>query len=81
MNNRTYQFYETGVIPGIPGEWHAGLLVDVDEDTMTVLGTRLMHAPTAELTAPISPEPEQTQQEELPATAQVDVTIEKEQGG
>lgn len=43
---KTYSFYMSGVIPGIPGEWHAGSIVDVDEATMTVVGTRLMNAPT-----------------------------------
>lgn len=48
MNKTTYQFSQTGTIPGIPGEWHAGLLVDVDTDTNTVVGTRLMNAPAAD---------------------------------
>lgn len=44
MNIQTWQFSQTGTIPGIPGEWHAGLLVDIDLDTNEVIGTRLMNA-------------------------------------
>ena len=34
---RTYTFPVSGYIPGIPGYWHAGQSVTVDENTMQVL--------------------------------------------
>jgi len=41
LKKQTWTFNETGTIPGIPGEWHAGQEVDIDEDTMTVVDVRL----------------------------------------
>jgi hypothetical protein len=41
MNKQTWVFYETtGVIPGIPGTWHAGQEVDIDTDTGAILAVR-----------------------------------------
>lgn len=57
MNKQTYSFTLTsGVIPGIPsdqpdGQFHAGLLVDVDLDEMIVLSTRLVNTMTGETAA------------------------------
>lgn len=61
-NIKTYIFNETGVIPGVPGEFHAGLLVDVDLNTMTVVGQRLANAPAIEVQEQPSedPAPEQS---------------------
>ena len=48
MNKQTWIFHETATIPGIPGEWHAGLDVDIDTDAMAVLDVRLRDAPQRE---------------------------------
>lgn len=43
MSLETYSFYDiTGVIPGIPGEFHAGQRVTIDTDTMTVVSQELI---------------------------------------
>lgn len=39
----SYKFYEKGSLPiGIPGEFHAGLVVTVDTDTKEIISVRLM---------------------------------------
>jgi hypothetical protein len=53
---KTYSFYESGVIAGIPGEWYAGQLVDVDEATMTVVDVRLMALPAQNADPPQEPQ-------------------------
>lgn len=46
MNKKTYTFIgTTGTIPNVPGEFPAGISVDIDTDTNTVLETRLLDAP------------------------------------
>jgi hypothetical protein len=46
MNKKTYTFIgTTGTIPNVPGEFPAGVSVDIDLDTNTVLETRLLNAP------------------------------------
>lgn len=67
-NIQVYQFHETGAIPGIPGEWHAGQIVEVDMDTMTVISVRLRQAPTQvqeeeEQTASVPPQSDPAQEE------------------
>ena len=43
MSITTYRIIgSTLVIPSVPGEWHAGQEVDVDNDTNTVLANRLL---------------------------------------
>jgi hypothetical protein len=34
---RTYVFSQLGTIPGIPGEFHAGEIVIIDEETMQIV--------------------------------------------
>lgn len=34
---RTYVFSQLGTIPGIPGEFHAGEIVIVDEETQMII--------------------------------------------
>jgi hypothetical protein len=34
---RTYVFSQLGTIPGIPGEFHAGEIVTIDEETMQIV--------------------------------------------
>lgn len=45
MKKKTYSFNRNSSIPGIPGEFHGGLDVDIDEDEMKVLDVRLRDAP------------------------------------
>ncbi len=46
MNKKTYVFIgTTGTIPNVPGQFPAGVSVDIDLDTNTVLETRLLDAP------------------------------------
>ncbi len=46
MNKKTYVFIgTTGTIPNVPGDFPAGVSVDIDLDTNTVLETRLLNAP------------------------------------
>ncbi len=55
MSITTYRIIgSTLVIPGVPGEWHAGQEVDVDNDTNTVIANRLLPivAPTSESLPP-----------------------------
>jgi len=49
MNKKTYSFYDVGgTIPGIPGEYPAGIDVDVDLDDMKVLDVRLRNGESFE---------------------------------
>jgi len=34
---RTYVFSQLGTIPGIPGEFHAGEIVTIDEETREII--------------------------------------------
>jgi len=49
MQKKTYVFHEAGVIPGIPGSFPAGVEVDIDLDTMTVVGQRFRQANALEV--------------------------------
>lgn len=42
MSTKTYRFHELGSIAGVPGTFHAGQEVDIDEETGTVITTRLL---------------------------------------
>jgi len=54
-----------GTIPGLPnGDFHAGLHVDVDMDTMTVVGTSLINAPPPDIPTSTQPELPTTSQDE-----------------
>ena len=67
MRIQTFTFpHIGGIIPNVPnpdsanGEFHAGQVVDVDLDTMTVLAMRLINAP--EIAQDISIDEQPTQQ-------------------
>lgn len=60
MRIQTFTFpHMGGIIPNVPnpdspnGEFHAGQVVDVDLDTMTVVAVRLINAPVATNAQPI----------------------------
>ena len=40
---KTYIFSQLGIIPGIPGEFGAGSIVSVDEDTNTIVEAQEVH--------------------------------------
>ncbi|HTJ49440.1 MAG TPA: hypothetical protein VL443_08320 [Cyclobacteriaceae bacterium] len=42
MNKTVYTFFESGCIPGIPGQFHAGQRVIVDQDRSKIIKTSLL---------------------------------------
>jgi len=82
MSTQTYQFPHTGTIPGIAGEFHAGLLVDVEWDDLTgigtVIGTRLANVPTIDIPAPQEEVPEESTIQEIPPVASEGTSVQQE---
>lgn len=75
---REYQFHVAGFIPGVPGVWHAGQRVVIDEDTKEVLSVwpesmkSVKEEHTQEQSAPTVPPAEsEEKQEEQPAQHQM----------
>jgi hypothetical protein len=40
---KTYIFSQLGIIPGVPGEFGAGSIISVDEDTNTIVEAQEVH--------------------------------------
>jgi hypothetical protein len=69
MNKQTFIFYGNGgIIPGIPGSFSAGIVVDVDLDTMTILAERSLNLPPHETFPTLAPVTDEVVDEEASHT-------------
>lgn len=78
MNTKIYNFYQLGVIPGIPGQWHSGQVVEVDTNTNTILDVRLRDAPITQEAQPVAVEETPVEDESQVITPQEEVDTHKE---